>query len=88
MHLRRESGSVRACLPPNMGSCTDGAVANRLVVQGDGNLVLYNGGTAKWSSRINGNGSSIADLQSAGKFVVYRYSDGKGAWSTGTNDKS
>ena len=44
----------------------------RLVMQGDGNLVLYvEGGAALWSSDTFGTGSDRAVMQGDGNFVVY-----------------
>lgn len=44
----------------------------RLVMQGDGNLVLYvEGGAALWSSESFGTGSTYAVMQGDGNFVVY-----------------
>ncbi len=68
-------------------SHTSGSNANRLVMQGDGNLVLYNGGVAKWSSKTDGNGASNLYLQSDGNLVLRRATDNFPAWASGTNSK-
>ena len=57
--------------------------AYRLVMQGDGNLVLYTGGTALWSSKTNGQDGANAVMQGDGNFVVYQ--SGKAIWNSGTN---
>ncbi len=57
--------------------------AYRLVMQGDGNLVVYKGGTALWSSGTAGNVGANAVMQGDGNLVVYR-SSGKAIWSSGT----
>ncbi len=58
----------------------------RLVLQTDGNLVLYSGNKAVWHSRTYGKGSSRLVLQSDGNLVLYR-SDGRALWHTRTNGK-
>ncbi|RQR55055.1 peptidase S53 [Burkholderia sp. Bp9140] len=47
--------------------------SHRLVMQGDGNLVLYNttSGAAVWNSGTNGNAGAYAVFQTDGNFVVY-----------------
>lgn len=57
-----------------------------LMMQSDGNLVLYNrdDGGAKWASHTNGQGSSYTIMQPDGNLVIYRNSDGKPTWSTRT----
>ena len=58
-----------------------------LILQSDGNLVLYNSsGFALWSSHTNGKPISRASLQSDGNFVLYG-TDGKAYWSTRTASK-
>lgn len=54
----------------------------RLIMQGDGNLVLYKAGTPLWATRTRGSGYR-AVMQGDGNFVVYA-SDGKPKWSSGT----
>lgn len=56
-----------------------------LVMQGDGNLVLYQGGAALWATNTNGpgNGNYSAVMQGDGNFVVYR--DGsRVVWASNT----
>ena len=43
----------------------------RLVMQGDGNLVLYQGGTPRWNTATNGRGGQRAVMQGDGNFVLY-----------------
>ena len=45
----------------------------RLVFQTDGNLVLYEGSTARWASHTHGRGA-YATMQSDGNVVVYNWS--------------
>jgi hypothetical protein len=54
-----------------------------LVMQNDGNLVLY-GSQAWWATGTN-NGSNYAALQGDGTFVVYNFS-GVPQWASNTND--
>ncbi|MFC3690379.1 hypothetical protein [Aquipuribacter hungaricus] len=45
--------------------------ASRLVMQADGNLVLYRGQTPLWSSETSGNPGAFAVMQGDGNLVVY-----------------
>jgi hypothetical protein len=65
--------SVRSC---------DGRYA--LVMQADGNLVLYRSGRALWSTSTHGRGGSVATLQRDGNFVVYT-PGGTPLWNSGTH---
>jgi hypothetical protein len=54
----------------------------KLIMQGDGNLVLYHEGKALWSSETGGNPGSYAVMQGEGNLVVY---DGSTAtWNSST----
>ena len=54
-----------------------------LVMQTDGNAVLYSNGLALWSSHTNGKGGDVLDMQGDGNLVVY--SDKSCAlWNSGT----
>lgn len=56
---------------------------DRIIVQGDGNIVAYNGDNYPiWSSRTNGTGSNIWSLQEDGNLVLY--SPGRPTWATNT----
>jgi len=55
----------------------------RLIMQGDGNLVLYHGGSALWSSKTNGHGGANAVMQGDGNFVVYQ--SGHALWNSHTD---
>ncbi|MGW4651691.1 ricin-type beta-trefoil lectin domain protein [Kitasatospora sp. NPDC004289] len=59
--------------------------AGRLVMQPDGNLVLYSKatGNARWSSQTWGNPGATVTMQADGNLVV-RAADGSARWSTGT----
>lgn len=57
--------------------------ATELVMQADGNLVVYRAGRARWSTGTTAPGSWLT-LQADGNLVVYDGS-GRPRWSTGTN---
>jgi hypothetical protein len=58
----------------------------RLIMQGDGNLVLYSPKGKLWASGTNGKDASYAVMQGDGNLVIYS-SSGKALWATGTNGK-
>jgi hypothetical protein len=67
-----------------------GSVRDRLtngpytfVQQGDGNLVMYANGVARWQSGTGGNPGAATSLQSDGNLVVYSAS-GTPLWQSGT----
>src|SRR5581483_5427267 len=68
-------GSVKSC---------DGRFS--LVMQTDGNLVLYQGSRALWATGTNGQGY-IAIMQGDGNFVEYA-ADGRALFSSRTNGHS
>lgn len=54
-----------------------------LTMQSDGNLVIYSGRRAMWSSNTYGNYGAYAKFQNDGNFVIYSLSD-QALWSTAT----
>ena len=55
------------------------------IMQGDGNLVSYDViGRPRWASNTGGNGASRLVVQDDGNAVVYRNSDGRAVWQSGT----
>jgi hypothetical protein len=57
----------------------------KLVVQGDGNVVMYaSGGRVRWQSRTAGHSGSRLVMQGDGNLVVYSRS-GKALWHSRTN---
>lgn len=63
--------------------------AYKLVMQSDGNLVMYkvSTGSATWSSGTSGSGGVRAKFQTDGNFVIYK-SSGTVAWQTNTSGKN
>lgn len=65
-------------------SGTFGTAAAKLIMQPDGNLVIYDvNGKPVWASSTNGKGLSFAQLQDDGNFVIYL--QGAPTWATQTN---
>lgn len=74
-----ETQNVIKYLHPDESLCSpDGHTC--LIMQGDGNLVLYTDGVARWSSQTNGTSSNLMAMQSDGNLVVY---GGKPYWDSG-----
>lgn len=58
-----------------------------LVMQGDGNLVIYAPNNVPiWSSRTNGKSGAYLSMQGDGNLVIYHY--GVAVWASGTNGNS
>lgn len=55
----------------------------RVIVQEDGNLVLYSRAHALWGSGTNGKGANLLIMQDDGNLVLYNSSHP--VWATGTN---
>jgi hypothetical protein len=55
-----------------------------LAMQGDGNLVLYQNGTALWASNTGGSATDKAAMQGDGNLVLYT-SSGSAVWNSRTN---
>jgi len=58
----------------------------RLILQGDGNLVLYSPTKAIWSSRTVGSSTTKLIMQSDGNLVLYR-ANSTSTWSSKTNGR-
>jgi hypothetical protein len=57
-----------------------------LVMQGDGNLVLYQGGRALWATWTQGRGGAFAAMQGDGNFVLYT-NNSKALFNTRTSNR-
>jgi hypothetical protein len=68
----------------SLGSCNG---AYRLVMQSDGNLVSYFGGSVVWASNTAGRGGDHLVMQSDGNLVMYPASGGA-VWATNTSGHS
>lgn len=82
------SADYTATRSPQPATLTAGmtmtGAAGTLAMQSDGNLVLYRGGRAVWSSGSAGNPGAKAVLQTDGNLVVYTAA-GRAVYSSGTN---
>ncbi|MCC7288966.1 hypothetical protein IT414_01055 [bacterium] len=58
----------------------------RLIMQGDGNLVLYSPSRAIWSTRTSGKPSTRLDIQGDGNLVLYG-NDGRYYWASWTQGR-
>ena len=74
------TGNQQITVNQSITSC-DGRFT--LVLGGDGNLVLYEGGTALWASGTAGKASARAIMQNDGNFVIYDAS-GNPLWASNT----
>jgi hypothetical protein len=74
------AGNVSLTANQSLASCNGGFT---LIMQGDGNLVLYQSGTALWASNTVGSGADEAIMQGDGNFVLYT-SSGSPVWASGT----
>lgn len=57
------------------------------VYQGDGNLVLYDGGHALWASNTNGRPIGICIMQGDGNLVIYSPNGGNPIWASKTDGR-
>ena len=62
---------------------TSGDGGSVLVMQGDGNLVLYVGGSPVWASGTHGNPGASAVMQGDGNLVIY--GNGGAIWASNTH---
>ena len=82
----RNSGIIRQGQVLNRGESIDSPSGTyRLILQNDGNLVLYPlpSGSPVWGSGTEGKAVEKAVMQEDGNFVLYSY-DGKPVWGSGT----
>ncbi|MBP0715989.1 S8 family serine peptidase [Burkholderia sola] len=85
--VARDAGASQSgVLSINQSACSpSGKVC--LVMQGDGNLVLYpsTGGQALWATGTQGTGATRAVMQADGNLALYTAAN-KAVWSTQTNN--
>ncbi|MBP2173106.1 hypothetical protein J3E05_001438, partial [Methanococcus voltae] len=63
---------------------TDGKGGNKLVMQSDGNLVIYKKDNKPiWASNTDGKGGNKLVMQSDGNLVIYK-KDNKPIWASNT----
>jgi hypothetical protein len=72
----------------NVGGSWDFGNAH-LVMQSDGNLVIYKRGTsvAKWATGTNGKGAVQMKFQTDGNLVLYKSNGTTAVWASKTNGK-
>ncbi len=71
---------------PVWSTGTYGQATAALIIQGDGNLVLYSAaGTPLWSSNTSGQNNAVAVVQDDGNLVVYA-AGLRAVWSTDTSN--
>jgi hypothetical protein len=82
---------MSSVLSPNQSLGTNQAIFSpsntfELIMQGDGNLVLYRRSTghALWATGTNGKDVMRAIMQTDGNLVLYLF-NGKAAWASNTN---
>jgi hypothetical protein len=64
-------------------SITSASGRYRFIYQGDGNLVLYDGGTPLWASGTDGKPVGVCIMQGDGNLVIYAHG-GQPIWSSDT----
>lgn len=75
LHFQGDGNLVLLQLPTTVlwASGTNGLGATLLVMQGDGNLVIYAGVTPLWGSGTSGHPGSYLQLQDDGNLVLYSF---------------
>jgi hypothetical protein len=69
----------------NNDSLTSNNGRFRLVMQNDGNLVLYDGNSVRWATGTNGRDVEFCIMQSDGNLVLYLEGSGSATWASNTN---
>ncbi|HAS39226.1 MAG TPA: lectin [Microscillaceae bacterium] len=62
---------------------TQGKASDKVVMQADGNLVIYEGTTSVWASNTVGHPNAYLTVQMNGKAMIYQGE--KAIWSTNDN---
>ena len=69
---------------PKWATGTDGRAIGDIVMQDDGNLVMYDANGPVWASGTDQHPGAVLVLQDDGNLVIYA-PDGTPLWATGTN---
>lgn len=80
------SGSVLVPSPRTPNEVVSNSYQLYLILQSDGNLVLYQCGTALWSSNTHGIAVTSCNMQTDGNLVIYAGA-GNPIWASNTNGK-
>ncbi len=79
------SNNEQGELDPGWTMQSSGARKYKMIMQPDGNLVLYSPTRAIWASGTNGNPGATAILQADGNLVIYNAAHTRALWSSGTS---
>lgn len=77
-------GSDQRLISNNQDSIVSNNGQFQLVMQRDGNLVLYKSGSALWASGTDGLDVEFCVMQSDGNLVLYLEGSGRAVWASGT----
>jgi hypothetical protein len=72
--LYKANNGTPVIVDPIWATGTNDFTPGNLIMQGDGNLVLYpqGGGNARWASGTSGNNGAFLNVENNGRIVIYR----------------